>query len=184
MAAAAAKYVAPQLVRNSEGFALLNGKPVDGKALGMDPIDINGAGGFGCRLPHLVELISERGTHGLERLLIKFDGLAGLAQKLNTDLARGIPGTDEDKNARRHVFGVNKMPEVEPKTLLQLMWEALQDPILIVLMVAATVSLVLGAIPSISDHPEVGELCCMKGEKRMRVRRKEGGGGKSQFIFF
>ncbi|KIW01814.1 calcium-translocating P-type ATPase, PMCA-type, variant 2 [Verruconis gallopava] len=45
---------------------------------------------------------------------------------------------------RRRVFGENRLPEKKPKNILQLAWIALQDKILILLSVAAVVSLALG----------------------------------------
>lgn len=137
-------------------YILPNGKPIDAEALGLAPITTSAPGGFGCRLPQVVELISERGTYGMERLVVNFGGAAGLAAKLKSDLIRGISGSKEDIEERIRVFGCNSTPDVTPKTLWQLMWEALQDPILIVLMIAATISLVLGA--TVDDHPDVGEF--------------------------
>ena len=45
--------------------------------------------------------------------------------------------------ARRDVFGSNTIPPKPPKTFLQLVWEALQDITLIILQIAAIVSLAL-----------------------------------------
>jgi len=45
---------------------------------------------------------------------------------------------------RQRVFGRNVLPERKSKTLLRLIWEALQDKVLILLSVAAVVSLALG----------------------------------------
>ena len=113
-------------------------------------------GDFGCRLPQLVELISERGTDGMERLYQRFGGPTGLASKLKTDMARGISNKDEDIEERQHVFGANRTPDVRSKNLFELMWEAFQDPILIVLMVAAIISLILGI--EVEDKPDTGRL--------------------------
>jgi Ca2+-transporting ATPase len=65
-----------------------------------------------------------------------------------------VQGGDEDaapaevsKSAyvdRKRVFGENKLPEKKPKNILQLAWIALQDKILILLSIAAVVSLALG----------------------------------------
>ncbi|CAG8559832.1 9887_t:CDS:2 [Ambispora leptoticha] len=45
---------------------------------------------------------------------------------------------------RRRVFGINVLPPTESKTIFELMWIALQDKILIILTVAAFISLGLG----------------------------------------
>ena len=44
---------------------------------------------------------------------------------------------------RRDVFGSNIIPPKPPKTFLELVWEALQDITLIILEIAAVVSLAL-----------------------------------------
>lgn len=53
----------------------------------------------------------------------------------------GLPGTRADIEHRRETFGSNTIPPKPPKTFLQLVWEALQDVTLIILEVAALVSL-------------------------------------------
>ena len=45
-------------------------------------------------------------------------------------------GDVEDIELRREKFGVNVIPKKPPRSILQLAWEALQDPLLIVLCVA------------------------------------------------
>ena len=51
-------------------------------------------------------------------------------------------GLDESElNHRREVFGSNVIPPKPPKPFWKLVWEALQDITLIVLMVAAFISL-------------------------------------------
>ncbi|EDQ88387.1 uncharacterized protein MONBRDRAFT_9247 [Monosiga brevicollis MX1] len=121
----------------------------------MKPLGaIAASGGFGCRLTQLVELISERGTNGIERYEQTFGGAKGLADKVKSDLDRGISGTEEDLANRAHVFGANKTPDVDAKTLLELMWEAAQDPILLVLGIAAIISLILGI--EVEGHADTG----------------------------
>ena len=107
---------------------------------------MTGVGDFGCRLTDLVELISERGDHGLERLHVRFGGLEGLAKKLGSDLHNGIPGTDKDMEERARVFGRNRVPPPRSKGLLELMWEALHDQTLIILLIAGAISLILGGL--------------------------------------
>lgn len=48
-----------------------------------------------------------------------------------------------DIDHRRETFGSNTIPPKPPKTFLQLVWEALQDMTLIILEIAALVSLAL-----------------------------------------
>lgn len=56
-------------------------------------------------------------------------------------LPTGLPGTAPDLEKRKQVFGRNFIPPKRPKTFLQLVWEALQDVTLIILEIAAVVSL-------------------------------------------
>lgn len=53
----------------------------------------------------------------------------------------GLSGDTSDLEIRRDVFGSNTIPPKAPKTFLQLVWEALQDVTLIILELAAIVSL-------------------------------------------
>jgi Ca2+ transporting ATPase len=53
----------------------------------------------------------------------------------------GLSGQPADIDKRKEVFGQNLIPPKKPKTFLQLVWEALQDVTLIILEVAAIVSL-------------------------------------------
>ncbi|XP_010160124.1 PREDICTED: plasma membrane calcium-transporting ATPase 2-like, partial [Eurypyga helias] len=50
-------------------------------------------------------------------------------------------GTAADLEKRKLIFGKNFIPPKKPKTFLQLVWEALQDVTLIILEIAAIISL-------------------------------------------
>lgn len=56
-------------------------------------------------------------------------------------LSSGLPGTAPDLEKRKQIFGQNFIPPKKPKTFLQLVWEALQDVTLIILEIAAIISL-------------------------------------------
>lgn len=53
--------------------------------------------------------------------------------------------------ARKEAFGENKFPEPPFESWISLFLECFKDAILIILIIAATVSVVIGSIPSISD---------------------------------
>jgi len=72
----------------------------------------------------------------------KHGGADGLAKKLKVEKDVGVKSTDVDE--RRETFGVNKVEEEPQDPLWKLMWEALQDPTLIFLTVAAFISLAIG----------------------------------------
>lgn len=58
---------------------------------------------------------------------------------------------------RTRVFGTNRLPEKKSKTLLELAWITYNDKILILLTVAAVVSLALGLYETFGVHHEPGE---------------------------
>lgn len=53
----------------------------------------------------------------------------------------GLAGTAADLEKRKLIFGKNFIPPKKPKTFIQLVWEALQDVTLIILEIAAIISL-------------------------------------------
>lgn len=61
--------------------------------------------------------------------------------QLACPLSTGLPGTAPDLEKRKQIFGQNFIPPKKPKTFLQLVWEALQDVTLIILEIAAIISL-------------------------------------------
>lgn len=58
-------------------------------------------------------------------------------------LGIGLSGSSADLEHRKETFGSNTIPPKPPKTFMQLIWEALQDVTLIILEIAALVSLIL-----------------------------------------
>ncbi|XP_044531949.1 plasma membrane calcium-transporting ATPase 2 [Gracilinanus agilis] len=71
-------------------------------------------------------------------------------------LFTGLPGTAPDLEKRKQIFGQNFIPPKKPKTFLQLVWEALQDVTLIILEIAAIISLGL----SFYHPPGEGNEAC------------------------
>lgn len=69
---------------------------------------------------------------------------------------KGLSGSTADIQHRRDTFGSNMIPPKPPKTFLQLVWEALQDITLIILEIAALVSLGLSFYQP-ADEEESGE---------------------------
>merc|ERR1712203_643137 len=97
---------------------------------------------FGVSLKQLRELMEFRGAEGVQKLN-EIGGLRGLLNALNTSEEQGTRGDKADLEGRRDVFGSNIIPPKPPKTFLELVWEALQDITLIILEIAAVVSLAL-----------------------------------------
>mmetsp|Transcript_16664 Transcript_16664/g.65081 ORF Transcript_16664/g.65081 Transcript_16664/m.65081 type:complete len:961 (-) Transcript_16664:40-2922(-) len=71
-------------------------------------------------------------------------GVEGLAAALHTDLKKGLPTDDPHAAEREERFGTNFIAPKPPKSIWYLMWMALQDFTLVMLIVSAVISLVLG----------------------------------------
>ncbi|KAL7717593.1 Calcium-transporting ATPase [Entamoeba marina] len=83
-------------------------------------------------------------------ILAKYGGIDGLVDLLRIDKDKGI--TDESFNKRQEQFGHNKYPDPVIVPLWKIWFEALQDKTLIILIIAAIVSLILAfAVPSSVD---------------------------------
>uniref|UniRef100_A0A4W6E2E2 Calcium-transporting ATPase n=1 Tax=Lates calcarifer TaxID=8187 RepID=A0A4W6E2E2_LATCA len=113
----------------------------------------NHAAGFGCSLMDLRSLMELRGTEAVVKLQEDYGGVEGLCKRLKTSPTEGLAGAQPDLDKRREIFGKNLIPPKKPKTFLQLVWEALQDVTLIILEIAALISLGLSFY-----HPP-GETC-------------------------
>ncbi|CAL8338670.1 unnamed protein product [Lota lota] len=101
----------------------------------------NHAGGFGCSVAELRSLMEQRASEAVARVQEEYGGVEGLCSRLNTSPTEGLTSSQADLDKRREVYGENTIPPKKPKTFLELVWEALQDVTLIILEVAAVVSL-------------------------------------------
>ncbi|XP_040830503.1 plasma membrane calcium-transporting ATPase 3 isoform X1 [Ochotona curzoniae] len=99
------------------------------------------AGGFGCTLAELRALMELRGAEALQKIQEAYGDVSGLCRRLKTSPTEGLADNPSDLEKRRQIYGQNFIPPKQPKTFLQLVWEALQDVTLIILEVAAIVSL-------------------------------------------
>ncbi|KAE9417617.1 hypothetical protein Angca_006875, partial [Angiostrongylus cantonensis] len=100
-------------------------------------------GEYGTSLDELRALMEYRGVEAKEKIDADYGGITGLCARLKTDPNNGIPNTSTELERRRAVFGANEIPPHPPKCFLQLVWEALQDVTLVILLVSAIVSLAL-----------------------------------------
>ncbi|XP_074499485.1 plasma membrane calcium-transporting ATPase 2 isoform X5 [Sebastes fasciatus] len=101
----------------------------------------NHAAGFGCSVMELRSLMELRGTEAVVKLQEDYTGIEGLCKRLKTSPTEGLAGTQTDLDKRKEIYGKNLIPPKKPKTFLQLVWEALQDVTLIILELAALISL-------------------------------------------
>jgi magnesium-transporting ATPase (P-type) len=93
-------------------------------------------------------------------------GIEAMADIFKTDLATGVDLAEEKEavkgepapfHTRRAWFGTNEMPKPKQKWLITMIWEHCQDETIIILSIAAVVSLALGvAFPETFINPETG----------------------------
>ncbi|RCN32477.1 e1-E2 ATPase [Ancylostoma caninum] len=96
---------------------------------------------YGCTLAELRALMELRGGEALEKVISDYGSVEGLCEKLKTDPINGLPNDKALLSQRQHVFGKNEIPPAPSKSFFRLAWEALQDITLVILLVAALVSL-------------------------------------------
>uniref|UniRef100_UPI00398E3963 plasma membrane calcium-transporting ATPase 2 isoform X7 n=1 Tax=Pristiophorus japonicus TaxID=55135 RepID=UPI00398E3963 len=101
----------------------------------------NHAGEFGCSLDELRSLMELRGAEGVQKMQDTYGDVNGFCRRLKTSPTEGLAGNPADLENRKQIFGRNFIPPKKPKTFLQLVWEALQDVTLIILELAAIISL-------------------------------------------
>uniref|UniRef100_A0A8C1Z0P6 Calcium-transporting ATPase n=1 Tax=Cyprinus carpio TaxID=7962 RepID=A0A8C1Z0P6_CYPCA len=109
------------------------------KKPGMDKGDHEGD--FGVTVEELSSLMELRGPEALQKIQENYTDTETLCHRLKTSPADGLSDNPADLEKRRQVFGMNFIPPKKPKTFLQLVWEALQDVTLIILEIAAIISL-------------------------------------------
>uniref|UniRef100_A0A8C0LE03 Calcium-transporting ATPase n=1 Tax=Canis lupus dingo TaxID=286419 RepID=A0A8C0LE03_CANLU len=103
--------------------------------------EANHDGDFGITLAELRALMELRSTDALRKIQESYGDVSGICSRLKTSPNEGLSGNPADIERREAVFGKNFIPPKKPKTFLQLVWEALQDVTLIILEIAAIVSL-------------------------------------------
>ncbi|XP_058844477.1 plasma membrane calcium-transporting ATPase 2 isoform X2 [Acipenser ruthenus] len=103
--------------------------------------EANHAGEFGCTLEELRSLMELRGSEAVIKIREDYGDMDGLCRRLKTSPTDGLPNNAADLDKRKEVYGQNFIPPKKPKTFLQLIWEALQDVTLIILELAAIISL-------------------------------------------
>ncbi|KAJ7329895.1 hypothetical protein JRQ81_016069 [Phrynocephalus forsythii] len=113
-------------------------------------------GDFGITVEELRDLMELRAADALNKIQECYGDVYGICTRLKTSPNEGLSGNPADIERRAAVFGKNFIPPKKPKTFLQLVWEALQDVTLIILEIAAIVSLGL----SFYQPPGGNEALC------------------------
>ena len=79
-------------------------------------------------------------------IIEEFEGIEAIAQSLDSSLTSGISGEKADLERRRLVYGLNSFPPPKIKSLYELVMENFDDPINVILLGAAFVSVAIGLI--------------------------------------
>ncbi|XP_048409133.1 plasma membrane calcium-transporting ATPase 2-like isoform X2 [Stegostoma tigrinum] len=96
---------------------------------------------FGCTVGDLRALMELRSGEAVSKIHETYGDVQDICRRLKTSPVEGLSGNPADLDKRKQVFGQNFIPPKKPKTFLQLVWEALQDVTLIILEIAAIISL-------------------------------------------
>lgn len=135
---------------------------------------------YGCQLKELRELMEFRGDEAIQKIRTEYGDPSELCHRLRTSPTEGDNSIDGQHltprkfscflglsssveiERRRKIFGPNEIPATPAKSFFRLVWEALQDATLIILLVSAIVSLGLSFYrpPSTvsDDGSQPGEL--------------------------
>ncbi|XP_062109949.1 calcium-transporting ATPase 9, plasma membrane-type [Humulus lupulus] len=97
-------------------------------------------GDYAIGLEQLATMTRDHNVSALQQ----YGGVKGISPMLKTNLEKGIDGDENDLLKRRNAFGSNTYPRKKGRSFLRFLWEAWQDLTLIILIIAAVVSLVLG----------------------------------------
>ncbi|TVU27075.1 hypothetical protein EJB05_29654 [Eragrostis curvula] len=87
------------------------------------------------------ELASITSKHDMKALKMH-GGVDGISKKIRSEFDRGISASDLDK--RQSIYGINRYAEKPARSFWSFVWDALQDMTLIILMVCAVLSAVVG----------------------------------------
>uniref|UniRef100_A0A674MR43 Calcium-transporting ATPase n=1 Tax=Takifugu rubripes TaxID=31033 RepID=A0A674MR43_TAKRU len=112
----------------------------------------NHDGEFGVTLLELRDLMELRSAEAVNKIQDTHGDVQAICRRLKTSPIEGLSGNPFDLENRHKAFGQNFIPPKKAKTFLQLVWEALQDVTLIILEVAAIISLGLSFY-----HPPGGD---------------------------
>ncbi|KAM0837684.1 hypothetical protein ACQ4PT_061470 [Festuca glaucescens] len=96
--------------------------------------------GFGIGEEQLTSMTRDHNYSTLQ----EYGGVKGLLNLLKTNSEKGIHGDEADLSSRANAFGANRYPRKKGRSFWVFLWEACQDLTLVILIVAAAISLALG----------------------------------------
>uniref|UniRef100_A0A0N5A725 Calcium-transporting ATPase n=1 Tax=Parastrongyloides trichosuri TaxID=131310 RepID=A0A0N5A725_PARTI len=100
-------------------------------------------GAYGVSVDELRTLMEYRSSEAKEKIQSDYGSIEGLCEGLKTNPHTGLSADEAELERRRAFYGKNEIPPHPPKSFFTLVWEALQDVTLIILLVCAIVSLAL-----------------------------------------
>ncbi|XP_062263913.1 plasma membrane calcium-transporting ATPase 1-like isoform X1 [Platichthys flesus] len=112
----------------------------------------NHDGDFGMAVTDLRDLMELRSAEAVTLIQETYGDVQGICRRLKTSPIEGLSGNPVDLEKRHASFGKNFIPPKKAKSFLALVWEALQDVTLIILEIAAIISLGLSFY-----HPPGGD---------------------------
>ena len=126
---------------------------------------------YGLSRYQLMELMAQRGKDAAERVS-EYGGVKAICDQLSSDLKYGLANERADLVARRNEYGANFIKPVPAKWWISLAFDAIQDKTLIILIIAALVSIVLGVTV---EEQKVGAWGGREGGRELQGGRREGG---------
>ncbi|XP_030971545.1 calcium-transporting ATPase 9, plasma membrane-type-like [Quercus lobata] len=126
-----------QVIRAAVLFKLAGENQI---VIGPSATPSTSSGDYGIGLEQLVSITRDHNISALQ----DYGGVKGVSQLLKTNLEKGITEDETDLIKRKNSFGSNTYPRKKGRSFLRFLWEAWQDLTLIILIVAAVVSLALG----------------------------------------
>ncbi|KAK4052003.1 plasma membrane calcium [Microbotryomycetes sp. JL221] len=97
----------------------------------------------------LYNMFDPKNYHALREL----GGSKAIIEGLQSNAKTGLSSNDADLKERVRVYGENRVPAKKSKSFLALCWAAYTDKVLLILSVAAIVSLALGIYQSVGVEP-------------------------------
>ncbi|QCE00979.1 Ca2+-transporting ATPase [Vigna unguiculata] len=103
------------------------------------------AGDYDIGLEQLVSMSKDQNISAFQQYGgASLKNVLGLSNLIKSNPDKGISGDDADLSKRKNAFGTNTYPRKKGRSFWRFLWEAWQDLTLIILIIAAAVSLVLG----------------------------------------
>ncbi|KAH1238129.1 Calcium-transporting ATPase 9, plasma membrane-type [Glycine max] len=103
------------------------------------------AGDYDIGLEQLVSMAKDQNISALQQYGgASLQHIRGLSNLIKSNPDKGVSGDDADLLKRKNAFGTNTYPRKKGRSFWRFLWEAWQDLTLIILIIAAAVSLALG----------------------------------------